>query len=174
MLKRERRPRKRIYSENKPKNENKKIKKEIDDKEQKNKEIKEEIKKTLARLSSSGDGDTKRSKYRKEKRSQRAEAKEEEELSKEKQSKTLKVTEYISANDLAKLMEVSVNDVIAKYMEIGIVVSINQRLDEETISLIAEEFGFKIEIIIKRKGFSSAYTDWLISWIWFVKNTCIP
>ena len=45
-------------------------------------------------------------------------------------------------------MEVSVNDVIGKYMEIGIVVSINQRLDEETISLIAEEFGFKIEIVI--------------------------
>ena len=145
--KKKRRPRKRIFSEEKPKSENKKIKKENDDREQKNKEIKEKIKNTLARLSSSGDGDTKRSKYRKEKRSQRAEAKEEEELSKEKQSKTLKVTEYISANDLAKLMEVSVNDVIAKYMEIGIVVSINQRLDEETISLIAEEFGFKIEIV---------------------------
>ena len=93
--KKKRRPRKRIFSEEKPKSENKKIKKENDDREQKNKEIKEKIKNTLARLSSSGDGDTKRSKYRKEKRSQRAEAKEEEELSKEKQSKTLKVTEYI-------------------------------------------------------------------------------
>ena len=86
--KKKRRPRKRIFSEEKPKSENKKIKKENDDREQKNKEIKEKIKNTLARLSSSGDGDTKRSKYRKEKRSQRAEAKEEEELSKEKQSRT--------------------------------------------------------------------------------------
>ena len=91
--------------------------KKTNEQEQKNKDIKEKIKNTLARLSVNKDGDIKRSKYRKEKRSQRAEAKEEEEIKKEKESKVLKVTEFVSANDLAKLIDVSVNDVIAKYME---------------------------------------------------------
>ena len=143
--KKKRRPRRRILKEN-IKKEKKKETKKTNEQEQKNKDIKEKIKNTLARLSVNKDGDIKRSKYRKEKRSQRAEAKEEEEIKKEKESKVLKVTEFVSANDLAKLIDVSVNHVIAKYMEIGIVISINQRLDAETISIIAEEFGYKIEI----------------------------
>ena len=57
------------------------------------------------------------------------------------ESKVLKVTEFISANDLAKLMDVTVNDVISKYLEIGMFVSINQRLDAETMTIIAEELG---------------------------------
>ena len=99
----------------------------------------------LAKLSGTKDSETKRSKYRKEKRTQHAEAIEEEKIKQEEDSKTLKVTEYISANDLAKLMDVTVNDVISKYLEIGMFVSINQRLDAETISIIAEEFGYKVE-----------------------------
>ncbi len=144
--KKKRRPRKRIISnknQSKEKSTNSLENKEDIDK--KNKEIQDKIKTTLAKLSGTKDSDTKRSKYRKEKRSQHAEAVEEEKIKQEAESKTLKVTEYISANDLAKLMDVTVNDVISKYLEIGMFVSINQRLDAETISIIAEEFGYKVE-----------------------------
>tara|TARA_B100002051_G_scaffold273965_1_gene313933 strand:- start:608 stop:3007 length:2400 start_codon:yes stop_codon:yes gene_type:complete len=144
--KKKRRPRKRIISN---KNQSKeKATNSLENKEdidKKNKEIQDKIKTTLAKLSGTKDSDTKRSKYRKEKRSQHAEAVEEEKIKQEAESKTLKVTEYISANDLAKLMDVTVNDVISKYLEIGMFVSINQRLDAETISIIAEEFGYKVE-----------------------------
>ena len=144
--KKKRRPRKRIISN---KTQNKKPQKQVDNKEdldKKNKEIQDKIKSTLAKLSGGKDGDTKRSKYRKEKRSQHAEAIEEEKIKLKEESKVLKVTEYISANDLAKLMDVTANDVISKYLEIGMFVSINQRLDAETINIIAEEFGYKVEI----------------------------
>ena len=143
--KKKRRPRKRIISN---KTQNKKPQKQVDYKEdldKKNKEIQDKIKSTLAKLSGGKDGDTKRSKYRKEKRSQHAEAIEEEKIKLKEESKVLKVTEYISANDLAKLMDVTANDVISKYLEIGMFVSINQRLDAETINIIAEEFGYKVE-----------------------------
>ena len=143
--KKKRRPRKRIISN---KTQNKKPQTQVDNKEdldKKNKEIQDKIKSTLAKLSGGKDGDTKRSKYRKEKRSQHAEAIEEEKIKQEEESKVLKVTEYISANDLAKLMDVTANDVISKYLEIGMFVSINQRLDAETINIIAEEFGYKVE-----------------------------
>ncbi|MBL6444983.1 translation initiation factor IF-2 [Fulvivirga sp. 29W222] len=108
------------------------------------KEIQDKIKATLAKLSgtkkkSSG------SKYRREKRSAIAEAKEEQMLQEEQESKTLKVTEFISANDLASLMNVSVNDVISTCMGLGMFVSINQRLDAESITVIADEFGFNVE-----------------------------
>ena len=144
--KKKRRPRKRIISN---KNQNKKPKTQVDNKEdldKKNKEIQDKIKSTLAKLSGGKESsDTKRSKYRKEKRSQHAEAIEEEKIKQEEESKVLKVTEYVSANDLAKLMDVTANDVISKYLEIGMFVSINQRLDAETINIIAEEFGYKVE-----------------------------
>jgi len=144
--KKKRRPRKRIVS-----NKNSQLKSPVqtsnnkEDIDKKNKEIQDKIKSTLAKLSGTKEGDTKRSKYRKEKRSQHAEAIEEEKIKQEEESKVLKVTEYISANDLAKLMDVSANDVISKYLEIGMFVSINQRLDAETINIIAEEFGYKVE-----------------------------
>ena len=140
-IKKKRRPRKRIIA--KKNNETKKVNQEDQDK--KNKEIQNQIKSTLAKLSGTKDSDTKRSKYRKEKRSQHAEAIEEEKIKLEEESKVLKVTEFISANDLAKLMDVTVNDVISKYLEIGMFVSINQRLDAETMTIIAEEFGYKVE-----------------------------
>ncbi|ELR72226.1 Translation initiation factor 2 [Fulvivirga imtechensis AK7] len=108
------------------------------------KEIQDKIKATLAKLSgtkkkSSG------SKYRREKRSAIAEAKEEQALQEAQESKTLKVTEFISANDLASLMDVSVNDVISTCMSLGMFVSINQRLDAESITVIADEFGYNVE-----------------------------
>ncbi|MEQ9466031.1 MAG: translation initiation factor IF-2 [Ekhidna sp.] len=110
------------------------------------KEIQDKIKATLAKLSGgSGKGGSQRSKYRKDKRSARAEEEEERQLLAEEASKTLKVTEYISASDLASLMDVSANDVISACMSLGMFVSINQRLDAETITVIADEFGFEVD-----------------------------
>ena len=67
-------------------------------------------------------------------------------------SKVLKLTEFVTANELATMMDVSVNQVIATCMSIGIMVSINQRLDAETINLVAEEFGFKTEYVSAGSG----------------------
>lgn len=109
------------------------------------KEIQDKIKATLAKLSGgkpSVSGN--RSKYKKDKRSAKAEAEEERILTENEESKTLKVTEFISASDLASLMDVSVNDVISTCMNLGMFVSINQRLDAESITVIADEFGFDI------------------------------
>jgi translation initiation factor IF-2 len=107
------------------------------------KEIQEQIKATLARLS--GGGKSKGSKYRKEKREARL--REEEEAANLQEDKNIKVTEFVSANELANLMNVNVTDVISKCMELGLFVSINQRLDAETLTLVAEEFGYKIEFV---------------------------
>ncbi len=108
------------------------------------KEIQDQIKATLARLS--GAGKSKSSKYRKEKREAYHKA---EEVAAEEatQSKTIQVTEFVSANELAKLIGVPVTDIIAACMSLGIIVSINQRLDAETLSVVAEEFGFKVEFV---------------------------
>ncbi len=107
------------------------------------KEIQDQIKATLAKLSG---GTNKRggAKYRKEKRSAFAEAREEQIIQEQEESKTLKVAEFVSANDLASLMEVSVNDVISTCMGLGMFVSINQRLDAESITVITDEFGFNV------------------------------
>ncbi|TRX62778.1 translation initiation factor IF-2 [Fulvivirga sp. M361] len=115
-----------------------------DKEEPSDKEIQDKIKATLAKLSGGkkkGGG----AKYRREKRSAIAEAKEEQLLQEQEESKVLKVTEFISANDLASLMDVSVNDVISSCMGLGMFVSINQRLDAESITVIADEFGFSVE-----------------------------
>lgn len=108
------------------------------------KEIQEQIKATLAKLSG-GKGNVSRSKYRREKRSAIAEAEEEKMLQQAEEAKVLKVTEFISANDLATLMDVSVNEVISTCMALGMFVSINQRLDAESITVIADEFGYNVE-----------------------------
>ncbi len=109
------------------------------------KEIQDKIKATLAKLSGgkpSAGGN--RSKYRKDKRSAKAEAEEERLQAEHEESKILKVTEFISASDLASLMDVSVNEVISSCMSLGMFVSINQRLDAESITVIADEFGFDV------------------------------
>jgi translation initiation factor IF-2 len=109
------------------------------------KEIQDQIRATLAKLSSGKQGSgTQRAKYRKDKRSAKAEAEEEKMLQEQEAAKTLKVTEFISASDLASLMNVSVNQVISACMSLGLFVSINQRLDAETITVIADEFGFDV------------------------------
>ena len=110
------------------------------------KEIQEQIKQTMARLSGKSPGASgNRSKYRKEKRQTQADKRDDDLQQQEQESKLLKTTEFISANDLASLMDVNVNDVIAKCMNLGIFASINQRLDAETITIIADEFGFDVK-----------------------------
>jgi translation initiation factor IF-2 len=110
------------------------------------KEIQDQIRATLAKLS----GGTKKStgaKYRREKRQAFSDAHDEQMLQEQADSKTLKVTEFISANDLASLMSVSVNDVISTCLSLGMFVSINQRLDAEAITVIADEFGYEVQFI---------------------------
>jgi len=113
------------------------------------KEIQEQIKATLARLSGGGGkGSGKKgagAKYRKEKRDAAQDAKEEQMMKEYESAQTLQVAEFISANDLASLMGVSVNDVISTCMGLGMFVSINQRLDAEAITVIADEFHFEVE-----------------------------
>ncbi|QCR24422.1 translation initiation factor IF-2 [Pontibacter sp. SGAir0037] len=111
------------------------------------KEIQEQIKATLAKLSSGKGGGGNRAKYRREKRSAIADSLEERRMQEQEESKTLRVTEFVSANDLAALMNVSVNDVIKVCMQLGMFVSINQRLDAEAITIIADEFGYNIDFI---------------------------
>ncbi len=108
------------------------------------KEIQDQIRATLAKLSG-GQKKFTGAKYRKEKRQAVSDAEVERLQQEQEQSKTLKVTEFISANDLASLMNVSVNDVISTCMGLGMFVSINQRLDAEAITVIADEFGFEVQ-----------------------------
>jgi translation initiation factor IF-2 len=108
------------------------------------KEIQDQIRATLAKLSG-GNKKTSGSKYRREKRQSHNEAQEQQMLQEQEASRTLKVTEFISANDLASLMNVSVNDVISTCLGLGMFVSINQRLDAEAITVIADEFGYEVE-----------------------------
>ncbi len=143
--KKKKRPRKRIpRAGEQPKGKPAFGKARAEKEEPSDKEIQDKIKATLAKLSGGkkkGGG----AKYRREKRSAIAEAKEEQMLQEQEQSKVLKVTEFISANDLAALMDVSVNDVISTCMGLGMFVSINQRLDAESITVISDEFGYSVE-----------------------------
>ncbi len=110
-------------------------------------DVQKQVKETLARLINKDKGQKKGVKWRKEKReafqSREREAAEMEAA----ESKVLKLTEFVTANDLAVMMDVPVNNVIATCMNLGVMVSINQRLDAETINIVAEEFGFKTEYV---------------------------
>ena len=109
-------------------------------------EVQKQIKETLARLTNKG-GKNKGAKYRKEKRDAISQKQQEEQAQLEESSRVLKITEFVTANDLANMMNVPVIQVISTCMSIGIMVSINQRLDAETINIVAEEFGFKTEYV---------------------------
>ena len=122
---------------NKKKAEKKAQKVEIDDNE-----IEKQIRDTLARLSPMGKSKT--SKHNREKRQKVQQRIEEEHMSEMESQKTLRVTEFVTANELATMMNVPVTQIISTCMQVGIFVSINQRLDAETIKLIADEFGFEI------------------------------
>ena len=108
-------------------------------------EIQKEIKETLARLSNKGK--SKSSKLRREKRQAISDKMEIEELITEHEKSTLKLTEFVSVSELASMMSKSPNDVIGTLMSIGIFASINQRLDAETLTMVAEEFGFTVEFV---------------------------
>ncbi len=113
------------------------------------KEIQDQIKATLARLSGVGKSGkfAQRAKLRRQKRDDIALSAEEAALEQELMSKVLRVTEFVTANELANLMDVPVTQVIATCMSLGMFVSINQRLDAETLAIVAEEFGYQIEFI---------------------------
>ena len=110
-------------------------------------DVQKQIKETLARLTSKGNKSNKGAKYRRDKRDAAERREQELQLQEERQSKVLQITEFVTANDLANMMNVSVSEVISTCMSIGIMVSINQRLDAETINIVAEEFGFKTEYV---------------------------
>ena len=109
-------------------------------------DVSKQIKETLDRLTNRGKGN-KSAKYRKEKRDMAAEQRMQQMSEEMEQSKVLQLTEFVTANELASMMNVSVTQVIATCMSIGMMVSINQRLDAETINIVAEEFGFTTEYV---------------------------
>ena len=110
-------------------------------------DVQKQVKETLARLTAKDKGLKKGAKWRREKREANAEARAEAAAEARAESKVLKLTEFVTANDLAIMMDVPINQVIATCMNLGVMVSINQRLDAETINIVAEEFGFKTEYV---------------------------
>ena len=111
------------------------------------KDIQEQIKATMARLQGATNKQSFGADKRREKRKGRAEAEEARLIAEDDEAKVLKVTEFIPASDLASLMDVSVNEVISTCMSLGMFVSINQRLDAEAITVIADEFGFEVNFV---------------------------
>ncbi|SEF67129.1 translation initiation factor IF-2 [Parabacteroides chinchillae] len=110
-------------------------------------DVQKQIKETLARLTNKGNKNNKGAKYRRDKRDAVQKREHELQEQEERESKILKLTEFVTANDLANMMDVPVTQVIGTCMSIGMMVSINQRLDAETINIVAEEFGFKTEYV---------------------------
>ena len=108
-------------------------------------DVQKQVKETLARLTNKPQ--KKSAKWRKEKREAQEERAAEEAALEAKESKTLRITEFVTANDLALMMDVPINKIIATCMNIGVMVSINQRLDAETINIVADEFGYKTEFV---------------------------
>jgi translation initiation factor IF-2 len=113
------------------------------------KDIQDQIKATLARLSGAGKSGkfAQRAKFRRQKRDDVAATAEELAMEQELQSKVLKATEFVTANELAAMMDVPVTQIISTCMSLGMFVSINQRLDAETLSIVAEEFGYQVEFV---------------------------
>jgi translation initiation factor IF-2 len=108
-------------------------------------QIQKEISETLARLS--GNKKSKGAKHRKAKRESVAQQMEETLAAQESEKRNIKVTEFVTVHELASMMEITITDVISACMTLGMMVSINQRLDAETLSIVAEEFGFDVEFV---------------------------
>lgn len=118
-------------------------KEEIDEKK-----VQEQIKQTLAKLTGAGKSKFAAGrKHRRQKRDDFAQSREEQMMQDELESKILKVTEFVTANELANMMDVPVTKVIATCMSLGMFVSINQRLDAETLTIVADEFGYTVEFV---------------------------
>ena len=148
----ERRKRERIKSNaakvdpNDKRNQAGKKNKNVKPREATQEEVEKALKETLSRLQQPK-GKSNASKYKRERREQEREKHELEVMEQQEQSKVLKLTEFVTANDLAVMMNVPVNKIIGTCMSLGLFVSINQRLDAETINLVAEEFGFTTEYV---------------------------
>ncbi len=110
-------------------------------------DVSKQVKETLARLTAKDKGLKKGAKWRKEKREAASERMREANEAEMAESRTLQLTEFVTANDLAVMMNVPINQVIATCMNLGVMVSINQRLDAETINIVADEFGFRTEYV---------------------------
>ncbi len=110
-------------------------------------DVQKQVKETLARLTEKRRGKGGGAKYRKEKREAVSQRQQEELLQQEKESRILQLTEFVTANDLANMMNVSVTEIISTCMSMGVMVAINQRLDAETINIVADEFGFKTKFV---------------------------
>ncbi len=110
-------------------------------------DVQRQVKETLARLTAKDKNLKKGAKWRKEKREANANREREHMQAEMAESRILKITEFVTANDLAVMMDVPVNNVIATCMNLGVMVSINQRLDAETINIVADEFGFTTEYV---------------------------
>ena len=130
---------KKFNKNNKQNNSNQKVEPTSD-------EIQKQIRETLEKLQGKS-SKSKGAKYRKDKRDQRKVQSEEEEALQEKESKTIKITEFITVGEIATLMDISSNDIISTCMSLGIIVTMNQRLDSETLSVVADEFGYQLEFI---------------------------
>lgn len=110
-------------------------------------DVQKQVKEVLARLTAKDKGQKRGVKWRKEKREAIAEREREAAELEAAESRVLKLTEFVTANDLASMMDVTINKVIGTCMNLGVMVSINQRLDAETINIVAEEFGYKTEFV---------------------------
>src|SRR6056300_46885 len=108
--------------------------------------IQKQIRETIEKLQGKS-SKSKGAKYRKDKRDQRKVQSEEEEALQEKESKKIKITEFITVGEIATLMDISSNDIISTCMSLGIMVTMNQRLDSETLSVVADEFGYELDFI---------------------------
>ena len=138
-------------TENKPNFDNRKSKtgksKRIVKEEPTEEEVQKQIRETLEKLQGKSNRGKGGAKYRKEKRKQHRQKSEEEQNLLEQESKTLKVTEFVTVNEVATMMDVSVTEIISACMSLGMMVTMNQRLDAETLTIVAEEFGFDVEFV---------------------------
>ena len=123
------------------------------------KQIQDQIKATMARLQGQTNKSNFGAKERREKRKTRAERNEQRQLAEDEEAKILKVTEYISASELASLMDISVTEIISACMSLGMFVSINQRLEADIIALIAEEFGFDVQFVSAEEEIESSVVE---------------
>ena len=120
--------------------------------------IQKQIKETYARMTE-GKGKTKSSKHKREKREMISQKMEEAREQQQLESRILKMTEFVTVNDLAVMMNIPVTKVIEACMNLGLMVSINQRLDADALVLVAEEFGYEVQFV-------SADGKWTIRQIW--------
>jgi translation initiation factor IF-2 len=123
------------------------------------KQIQDQIKATMARLQGQSNKSNFGAKERREKRKFRADRNEQRQLADDEEAKVLKVTEYISASELASLMDTSINEVISACMSLGMFISINQRLEADVIALITEEFGFEVQFVSAEEEIESVIAE---------------